>query len=170
MLRRVLGALGLGAALAAAPAAAAGPDPLAAMRPLVDRWYADAPAAGPGLHGLVLEVEVEGGVDVLAAYVDGRLRYLSHGGRAVIVDTPVPALAPQLQALWAAAEPARAQARPWQPDRRWPGPGGVRVAYLHADGARLDEGAFAALQRDPRLGPLLLAGSELLATLLQSLR
>ena len=36
------------------------------------------------LLGVVFEVEVNGGLDVLAAYADGRLRYLNHGGRVAV--------------------------------------------------------------------------------------
>jgi hypothetical protein len=148
MLSRLLAALGLGASIAAADAAPPpAADPLGALRPLYERLYAlpaETSAVASGLRGRVVEVAIGGGIDVLAVYPDGRLRYLNHAGRPVIVETPIPALAEAMRALWRSAGPAADRARPWVRDTR--------------------------LQRDPQFGPVLLGASEVLARLTQALR
>lgn len=53
------------------------------------------PAVARDLLGVVLEVPVRDGLDVLAAYADGRARYANHGGAVVVhepsgrVDAPI---------------------------------------------------------------------------------
>lgn len=170
MLKRLLGLVGVGASLCA-PAAppAASPSPAALYESL---WSLQVPAAAAraGIRGLVLEVEVGGGTDVLAVYADGRMRYLNHGGRAVVVDAALPALQPATDAVWRAVPAAAAASQPWVRDHRFGGRGSVRMVFIGGDGLRMAEGSFQQLQSDPRFGPLLLGGSELLAGLLASLR
>lgn len=173
MLSRLFGALGLSASLATATAAPPAADPLGTLRPLYERLYAipaDAPAAPGGLRGVVLEVDVGGGLDVLAVFPDGRLRYLNHSGRPVIVDAPIPVLAEPTQALWQAAGPAADRARPWVRDGSLPGREGVRIVFIGREGLRMAQGSFVSLQRDAQFGPVLLSASELLARLTQALR
>ena len=173
MLSRLLGALGLSASLAAAHAAPPAADPLGALRPLYERLYllpADAPVAAGGLRGLVVEVDIDGGIDVLAVYPDGRLRYLNHSGRPVVVDAPIPALAEPMRLLWRSAGTAAGRAQRWARDGSLPARDGVRIAFIGSDGLRMAQGSFATLQRDPQFGPVLLGASEVLARLTQALR
>lgn len=126
----------------------------------------------PGeLLGVVFEVEVSGGLDVLAAYADGRLRYLNHGGRVAVFETTPPALQPAWQALMAAARGASATARPWQRDPgARPAAGQVRLSFVRSDGLAMLLGPFDALQRQPSSGPLLLAGAQMVQQIGQALR
>ena len=122
------------------------------------------PVPAGELLGSVVEVEMNGGIDVLAAYVDGRVRFINHSGRMVFLDTPVPAINPLLQAWMSAARSAAASARPWQrTGAAVPGAGRVRMSFLRSDGLHAVEGSFDALQRDARVGPALLAASQVLA-------
>lgn len=123
------------------------------------------------LLGMVAEVAVAPGVDVLAAYTDGRVRLLHHSGRLVLADTPVPDYAPQVGAWLDAGAAALHQASPWE--RRpgaLPGPGRARQVWISADGLRAREGRFEDLLRDPATGPSLLAASQLLQALTRALR
>lgn len=124
----------------------------------------------PGLLlGMVAEVAMGAGIDVLAAYVDGRVRLLHHSGRLLLSDTPVPAFEPPLRAWLGAGAAAVQQAEPWE--RRpgvLPGPGQARLAWITADGLRARAGRFEDLVRDPATGPALLAASRLLQAVTQS--
>jgi len=135
------------------------------VRALAYGWLRDRgePVPGSELLGVVVEVALPGGLDALAAYRDGRVRYLNHSGRAMLVDTRVPAIDPLVDALLAASGRALPQAQPWQRARgAVPGPGQVRIVVLSADGLRRIEGPFDRLQRDALAGPALLAASRLL--------
>jgi len=123
------------------------------------------------LLGLVAEVAMDAGIDVLAAYADGRVRLLHHSGRLVLADTPVPAYAAAVRAWLDAGAAATGQARPWT--RRpgaLPGPGQARLAWITADGLCAREGRFEDLVRDPATGPALLAASQLLQVVTRSVR
>lgn len=62
--------------------------PLADLRAtffLPARLLADGTAP---VHGVVLDVPLEDGVDTLAAYADGTARYINHSGRTIIWEVP----------------------------------------------------------------------------------
>jgi len=40
------------------------------------------------VHGVILDVPLAGGLDTLAAYVDGTARYINHSGRTIIWEVP----------------------------------------------------------------------------------
>lgn len=46
------------------------------------------PAADAPVHGVVLDVPLDNGLDTLAAYADGTARYINHSGRTIIWEVP----------------------------------------------------------------------------------
>lgn len=46
------------------------------------------PAGEVPVHGVVLDVPLEDGLDTLAAYADGTARYINHSGRTIIWEVP----------------------------------------------------------------------------------
>ena len=129
------------------------------------------PVPAAELLGVVFEVEVNGGVDVLAAYADGRLRYLNHGGRVALFDALPASLHEHWQALIAAARAGAAEAQPWQRGQSPPpGPGEARISFVRSDGLGMLQGRLDRLQARPAGGPLLLAGAQTVAQIVQVLR
>lgn len=129
------------------------------------------PVPSGDLLGVVFEVEVNGGLDVLAAYADGRLRYLNHSGRVAVFDTLPATLGARWQALMAAARQASPAALGWQrTGRPLPGAGEVRITFVRSDGLHRLQGRFDAMQRDASTGPLLLAGAQAVAQIVEVLR
>jgi hypothetical protein len=123
------------------------------------------------LLGVVFEVEIGGAVDVLAAYADGRLRFLNHAGRMAAFDSLPAALGSRWQALMAAARQASPAASAWQrAGSRLPGPGEVRVTFVRSDGLHRLQGRFDPMQRDATTGPLLVAGAQTVAQIVELLR
>jgi len=145
----------------------------ARVRALAYGWLRERgqPVPASELLGVVVEVALPGGLDALAAYRDGRVRYLNHSGRAVLVDTRVPDIDPLVDALLAASSRALPQAQPWQRVRgAMPGTGQVRIGLLSSDGLRRIEGSFDQLQRDTFAGPALLAASRLLEQVTRAIK
>lgn len=143
------------------------------VRALAYGWLREhrQPVTDAELLGVVFEVVLPGGLDTLAAYRDGRLRYLNHVGRVVLIDARVPALAPAVDAVLGAADCALPQAQPWT--RRAGealGPGQVRIALLTSGGLRRIEGSFERMQQDPAAGPALLAAARLLELLIRDVK
>lgn len=113
--------------------------------------------------GVIVEVPLPQGLDVLAAFSEGGVRYINQSGKAVIFEgkaNPVERLG---QELVATAQPVVDKIGPWeQPRLAPPGAGKVRMTFLVSDGLYFGEGPLAALQRDPMAGPILARASELL--------
>ncbi len=143
------------------------------VRALAYGWLREhgQPVPDGELLGVVVEVPLPGGLDTLAAYRDGRVRYLHHSGRSVLFDARVPALDPLVDALLGASGRAMPAAQPWRrAGGTAPGPGQVRIAMLTPGGLLRIEGPFDRIQRDPAAGPALLAASRLLEQVVRSFK
>jgi hypothetical protein len=160
-----------GAAIAALRAVLAMPD--AESRQALQAWHAlrelgEAPAAGEAKRvlGVVLEVHIDAGLDVLAAYADRHARFLSHAGKMIVWDTREPAMDERIDALVRAGQTVTDRIGPWTEARRGPpAKGDVRLNFLTPSGLHFGEGGFAALDRDPLAHPVIVAGTQLMQAL-----
>jgi hypothetical protein len=115
------------------------------------------------LLGVIVEVPQKGGLDVLAAFAEGGVRYLNQSGTVAVFEGdghPVEKLAKELVAV---SQPVVNQIGPWD-KKRLPPPklGNVRMTFLVSDGLYFCEGPFDALQKDPMGGPVLAKAAQLL--------
>lgn len=115
------------------------------------------------LFGVIVEVPLQEGLDVLAAFSEGGVRYLNQSGKVLIFEgqgNPVEGLAKELLTV---SLPVVNAIGPWE-KQRLPPPqaGNVRITFLVSDGLYFGEGPFGALQNDPMAGPVLAKASQLL--------
>lgn len=115
------------------------------------------------LLGVIVEVPLKQGLDVLAAFSEGGVRYLNQSGKVAIFEgqgNPVEALAKE---LISASQPVVNQIGPWD-KQRMPPPkaGNVRMTFLVSDGLYFGEGPFSVLQQDAMAGPVLAKATQLL--------
>ncbi len=115
------------------------------------------------LLGVIVEVPLQNGLDVLAAFSEGGVRYLNQSGKVAIFEgrgNPVEGLAKE---LLTASRPVVNAIGPWE-KQRLPPPkaGSVRITFLVSDGLYFGEGPFGALQNDPMAGPVLARAAQLL--------
>ena len=115
------------------------------------------------LLGVIVEVPQQQGLDVLAAFAEGGVRYVNQSGKVVIFEGsghPVEALAKELVTV---SQPVVNRIGPWE-KKRLPPPksGTVRMTFLVSDGLYFGEGPFDALQKDPMGGPVLAKAAQLL--------
>jgi hypothetical protein len=114
------------------------------------------------LLGVIVEVPLSGGLDTLAAYSDGGVRYINQTGKLAVVEG-APKFAPLAQRLLAASAPVASAIGPWDKARRGPPPQGyVRLTFLVSDGLYFGEGPFSVMQRDQMAGPIIQRATELL--------
>lgn len=114
------------------------------------------------LLGVVVEVPLDGGLDTLAAYSDGSVRYINHSGRVEIVEA-VNALMPLVKRLIETSVPVVAAIGPWDKARLpAPVPGNVRLSFLVSDGLYFGEGPFPVMARDSMAGPIIDAATTLM--------
>ena len=120
------------------------------------------------LLGTIVEMPMGKGLDALAAYADGRVRYLNHADRAAIVESGPPEIDTTVRALLAASEPVIRRIGPWD-KRRLPPPKNpnARLTFLVSDGLYFGEGPVNVMSREPIAGSVIAAATELLVAVTQ---
>jgi hypothetical protein len=120
------------------------------------------------VHGVVLEVPVDGGLDLLAAYADHSARYLNHAGNVLIWDTREPAMDGLIDDLLHACQRIADAIGPWEGERPAPPQGDhVRINILTPSGLHFGEATFAVFSEDAMAAPALTAGTTLLQALVE---
>lgn len=115
------------------------------------------------LLGVIVEVPLENGLDVLAAFSEGGVRYLNQSGKVAIFEGQGNPLEKMAKKLVAVSEPIVGKIGPWDKERLPPPKSGnVRITFLVSDGLYFGEGPFTVLQRDPMAGPVLSSAAQLL--------
>ena len=116
--------------------------------------------------GVVVEVPVDGGRDVLAAYKDGSARYLNHSGRVLVAEAGVEAVAASVAEVVAVAQTLAGVVGVWdQPALPDLPAGDSRLLLLTPGGFRFGQGPDPQLRQDPAAGPLFAAATQLLVAL-----
>jgi hypothetical protein len=113
--------------------------------------------------GVIVEVPLQQGLDVLAAFSEGGVRYLNQSGKVAVFegeDNPVGHMAKDLISI---SQPIVDKIGPWD-KQRLPPPksGSVRISFLVSDGLYFGEGPYSILQRDEMAGPVLAKAAMLL--------
>jgi hypothetical protein len=117
--------------------------------------------------GVVIEVAMPKGLDLLAAYPDHSARYYNFSGAGVVWEHPDSSLDPAIDQLIEASRLVVAkigpwdQARPAQPPRDY-----ARLSFLTPSGLHFGQGPMAALSRDPLGGQVLHIGALLMQALI----
>jgi hypothetical protein len=124
------------------------------------------PQEAKHLYGVVVEVALDEGVDIVAAYADRSARYFNYSGAAIVWERPNDSLNGVIDALLSAGKTVAEQIGPWDGPRPGAPPTGqARISLLVPAGLHFGQGPYQALAADPMGGPVL--GAAL--TLMQSL-
>ena len=122
---------------------------------------------GKRLYGVVVEVGMENGLDILAAYVDGTARYFNYTGAAIIWERPDGPLDTTVETLLVLGQRVANEIGPWDGDRpAAPAAGEVRINLLVPSGLHFGQGKFEQLASDGMGGPLIAAATELMQALI----
>jgi hypothetical protein len=120
------------------------------------------------LLGVIVEVGLDDGLDVVAAYKDGTARYINHSGKMIIWETTTAKSNELVIQLFSAGENVINQIGPWDKERKTPpGKDMVRLSFLVSDGLYFGEGPFDALQKDHLGGPVIYYAGQLMSFLIQ---
>lgn len=116
--------------------------------------------AAKQVYGVVIELPVATGHDVLAVYADHSARYLNYSGAAVIWDARDPEIDAAIDALLQVAAAVTDVVGPWQEPRLPPPADGVvRFSMLTPSGLHFGEGPLDGMAQDP-MGAALLQAAE----------
>jgi hypothetical protein len=118
------------------------------------------------LFGTVIEVGMDEGLDVLAAYSDGTARYINHSGSLVVRDTRTAESDRLVGELMDASRNVVSHIGPWDGQRLDPPAiGNARLTFLVSDGLYFGEGPFEVIAQDPMGGRVIAAGFQLMTFL-----
>ena len=119
------------------------------------------------LYGVVVEVALDEGLDIVAAYADHTARYLNYSGAAIVWERPNESLDQPIDSLLAAGRMVAAQIGPGEgPRPAAPLKGQVRISMLVPSGLHFGQGPFDALSGDPLGGPVIAAAMQLMQSLI----
>lgn len=120
----------------------------------------------PCTLGVIVEVALPEGLELLAAYADGVVRYLDASGEAIMFDG-APLSAQALARAMVGHGAAFCERRNAWPGPRLPPPrsGELRITILATDGLHFIEGSFAALQADADIAAIIGRATRLLRKL-----
>lgn len=117
--------------------------------------------------GVIVEVALLDGLDIVAAYADGTARYFNHSGTAVVWDCPDNSLHKPIESLLGASEVVVEQIGPWEGSRPNPPlPGQVCIAMLTPSGLHFGLGQFEDLAGDQLGGPIISTATHLMQRLI----
>jgi len=106
--------------------------------------------------GVVIEVGMDRGLDLVAAYPDHHARYYNFSGAGVVWERPNSSLDKPIDDFLRAASAAVQVIGPWDKDRpATPAAGRARINILTPSGLHFGEGAYNALSKDRIGGPVL---------------
>jgi len=137
----------------------------ARMRMLACNWLAAHGEVPPAreLLGVIVEVSLDAGLDTLAAFADGGVRYINHTGKVSIFEGRNAAIGPSIDKLFAVSRDVIARIGPWdKPRLAPPSRGRVRLTFLVTDGLYFGERPMEMFQRDAMTEPVVAAASQLL--------
>ena len=119
--------------------------------------------------GVIIEVPLKQGLDVLAAYSDGRVRYFNQSGEIAIFEGVPPQIGTFAQKLVKTSQGLVNQIEPWE-KKRLPSPraDSTRITFIVSDGLYFREGPFQALQQDEVISPVILIAIQLLQLIVET--
>jgi hypothetical protein len=119
--------------------------------------------------GVVVEVGLDEGLDVLAVFKDGSARYINYTGKIIIWDTKDDFFFSLKNKLFFQSEKIVKEIGPWDENRQ-PNPenGQVRISFLVSEGLYLGQGPVNALFNDPKAGPILKTASEIMGLMIDT--
>jgi len=120
------------------------------------------------LYGVVIEVALDEGVDVLAAYEDHTARYINYSSAGVVWEHPNDSLNESIDDLLNAGRRIVDKIGPWEDPRPSSPPvGQARICMLVPLGLHFGQASYDVLSRDQLAGPVLEAGVKLMQGLIE---
>jgi hypothetical protein len=115
------------------------------------------------LLGVVIELGMPEGLDVLAAYPDGCVRYINHKESMSVYEPTPTTWMPTVLRLMAASQDLVDQIGPWTLPRVAPPTlGMIRMSFLVSDGLYFGQGVLAVMEKEPIAQPVIDASVALL--------
>ena len=120
------------------------------------------------LLAVIVEVGLDGGLDVLASFQNGTARYINHTGKVLIWEATDETSNKLTSELFSNSQDIVDKIGPWdKPRRPAPAKGNVRITFLVSDGLYFGEGPIDVLFNDPMASPALTSATQLMQYLVE---
>lgn len=120
------------------------------------------------LLGTIIEVRMPSGLDTLAVFTDGGVRYINHSGKMAVVEGAPNAFQKEIENVIKDSRPIVAAIGPWDKDRlAAPSKGNIRMTFLVSDGLYFGEGPMDVMQQEPMAAPLIQSATALLLKIVE---
>lgn len=120
------------------------------------------------LLGVIIEVPLSIGLDTLAAYSEGGVRYINHTGKLAVIEDAAD-FQPLVQQLFEASIPTVNQIGPWdKPRLSPPKQGNIRLTFLVSDGLYFGEGPMNVMQNESMAGAIIQQATLLLQAVVKA--
>lgn len=121
------------------------------------------------LLGVIIEVRLDNGLDVLASFRDGTARYINATGEMIIWEMTDETSNKLTQDIFVKSQEILKKIGVWdKPRRPHPKKGTARITLLISDGLYFGEGPIDILFNDPLASPALSSGTELMRYLTEN--
>jgi hypothetical protein len=118
------------------------------------------------LLGVIVEVHLDNGLDTIAAFEDGRIRYINAAEKMAVFEPSPADMRSKLDELLSAARSVIRKIGPWDKERLSPpGKGDIRITFLASDGLYFGQGRFAEMQNEPMARPVIAAALVLVESI-----
>ena len=115
------------------------------------------------LYAVIVEVGLDGGLDVLASFSNGTARYINQNGSMLIWEQTTDQANALTKDLFAKSLLVVNKIGPWHKDRKpHPVKGNTRITFLVSDGLYFGEAPTNILFNDSLAGPALLSATQLM--------
>lgn len=119
------------------------------------------------LLGVIIEIGTDNGIDVTAAYKDGRARHINQSGKMIVWENRDNTSDSLINQLFMKSEAVVKQIGPWnKPRLDYPAKDSARITFLVSDGLYYGQGFLYTVLKDPMVGPVLETGGELVKYLM----
>lgn len=134
------------------------------LRPL---GYLPSSEEAKRVLGVVVEVPMNGGLDIVVAYPDHSARYYNFSGAGVVWERPDSSLDRQIDQLLSAGANVVQQIGPWEGLRPGPPPKDqIRLSFLTPGGICFGQGPMQDLAADPKGAAVITAATDLMRALM----
>lgn len=120
------------------------------------------------LLAIIVEIGLDSGLDVLAAYRDGSARYINHTGKILIWDARDTTSDQLMADFFSEGEKIVNKIGPWdKPRLPCPPTGKVRISFIVSDGLYFGEGPIQVLFNDPIAAQALTCATQIMQYITQ---
>jgi hypothetical protein len=117
--------------------------------------------------GTVVEIGLPQGLETIAAYKDGRARYINYSGKLIIWEAPNSTMNDRIQSLLPASQNIINKIGPWDKQRLPPPSNGFsRMTFLVTDGLYFGQGPYDVLKDDAMGSPVITEATALIVDLI----